>query len=146
MAAKKKSKRSSHPKSRARKTTARRSAKKRTSRVTRKKKPAKRKSVARRAKRTAPVTARPSKVMDLSAAPRCRSRIPVEVEYGGRRQNGAIVDFSASGARIQGVHLDLAPGTTIAIRYSPNTSPVTAEFVRVTEDGFAAKILIPKPD
>jgi hypothetical protein len=146
MAAKKKSKRSSHGKPRARKTTTRRSAKKRVSRVTRKKKPAKRKSLARRPLRAAPVAARPAKVLDLGAAPRCRSRIPVEVEYGGRRQNGAIVDFSASGARISGVHLDLPPGTALAIRYSPNTSPVTAHFVRVTEDGFAAKIVIPRAD
>lgn len=138
MAMRKKSKRSSHSKSRARKTT-KRAAAKRVARVTRKKRPA-RKATKRSVKRAAPVAPRPAKVVDLTAAPRCRSRIPIEVEYGGRREHGAIVDFSASGARIVGVRLALEPGTLIAIRYSPNTSPVTAEFVRVTEDGFAAKI------
>ena len=78
----------------------------------------------------------------MTAAPRCRSRIPVEIEAGGRRERGAIADMSASGARIVGVRLDLPPGTPIAIRYGSATAPIllAAEMVRATADGFAVKI------
>ena len=98
-------------------------------------------------KRTAPrkrVAAKPgrSKVIDTTAAPRCRSRIPVEIEVGDRREHGAIADMSASGARIVGVRLDLPPGTPVAIRYGSATAPIllAAEMVRPTADGFAVKI------
>lgn len=80
---------------------------------------------------------------DTMAAPRCRSRIPVEIEAAGRREQGAIADMSASGARIVGVRLDLPPGTPVAIRYGSGTAPIllSAELVRPTPDGFAVKIL-----
>src|SRR5262245_15706866 len=79
---------------------------------------------------------------DTTAAPRCRSRIPVEIEAGGRREHGAIVDMSASGARIVGVQLDLPPGTPVGIRYGSGTAPIllSTELVRPTPDGFAVKI------
>lgn len=93
-------------------------------------------------KRPAPAKRKGAKVIDTTAAPRCRSRIPVEIEAGGRRERGAIADMSASGARIVGVQLDLPPGTPIAIRYGSATAPIllTAEMVRATADGFAVKI------
>ena len=93
-------------------------------------------------KRAAPVKRKGGKVMDLTAAPRCRSRIPVEVEVGGRRQRGAIADMSASGARIVGIQLNLPPGTPVAIRYGSATAPIllAAEMVRATADGFAVRI------
>ncbi|HTO56075.1 MAG TPA: PilZ domain-containing protein [Myxococcota bacterium] len=85
----------------------------------------------------------PFKFLDLDAAPRCRSRIPVEIEIAGRRESGAIADMSASGARIVGVKLDMPAGTPLQIRYASGTSPVllSAELVRLTDDGFAVKIL-----
>ena len=83
-----------------------------------------------------------AKKIDMTAAPRCRSRIPVEIEAGGRRERGAIADMSASGARIVGVQLDLPPGTPVAIRYGSATAPIllATELVRSTADGFAVKI------
>jgi hypothetical protein len=83
------------------------------------------------------------KVVDTTAAPRCRSRIPVEIEAGGRRERGAIADMSASGARIVGVQLDLPPGTPVSIRYGSATAPIllNTEMVRATADGFAVKML-----
>jgi hypothetical protein len=84
-----------------------------------------------------------AKTVDMTAAPRCRSRIPVEIEAGGRRERGAIADMSASGARIVGVRLDLPPGTPISIRYGSATAPIllSTEMVRATADGFAVKML-----
>jgi PilZ domain-containing protein len=84
-----------------------------------------------------------AKKIDTTAAPRCRSRIPVEIEAGGRRERGAIADMSASGARIVGVQLDLPPGTPISIRYGSATAPIllSTEMVRATADGFAVKML-----
>jgi hypothetical protein len=83
-----------------------------------------------------------AKKIDTDAAPRCRSRIPVEIEAGGRRERGAIADMSASGARIVGVRLDLPPGTPVSIRYGSATAPIllATELVRATADGFAVKI------
>ena len=83
-----------------------------------------------------------TKVIDSTAAPRCRSRIPVEIEAAGRREHGAIADMSASGARIVGCQLDLPPGTPVAIRYGSATAPIllATELVRATADGFAVKI------
>ena len=124
------------------KTTARRKAARKTSRRTRvAKKPR------RRAKHAAiplpPPAPKPVKIIDTDAAPRCRSRIPVEIDVHGRRERGAIADMSASGARIVGVKLDLPPGTPLQIRYASGTAPmlIAAEIVRRTEDGFAVKIL-----
>lgn len=88
-----------------------------------------------------PVLSAPLKYTDDMSAPRNRSRIPVEIEIGGRRERGAIVDMSSSGARIVGVRIDLPPGTPLQIHYSSNMTPVLAEVVRVTDDGFAAKFL-----
>jgi hypothetical protein len=83
------------------------------------------------------------KFIDVDAAPRCRSRIPVEIDVHGRRERGAIADMSASGARIVGVQLDLPVGTPLSIRYASGTAPIllAAEVVRRTDDGFAVKIL-----
>jgi hypothetical protein len=123
----------------ARKVTTRREARKTVKRTSRKR-------VARR--RSAPqvvsaMSAEPQKFIDDSAAPRCRSRIPVEIEIAGRLERGAIADMSASGARIVGVPLDLPPGTPLQIRYASGSSPMllAAELVRCTADGFAVKIL-----
>ncbi|MFI5317839.1 MAG: PilZ domain-containing protein [Myxococcota bacterium] len=93
--------------------------------------------------RLAAEPAEPLKFIDVSAAPRCRSRIPVEIEIAGRRERGAIADMSASGARIVGIRLDLPPGTPLQIHYASGSAPVllAAEIVRVTADGFAVKIL-----
>lgn len=88
-----------------------------------------------------PVLAPMIKPIDESSAPRCRSRIPVEIDIAGRRERGAIVDMSSSGARIVGVQMDLPPGTPLQLRYSASMTPVSAEFVRATDDGFAVKIL-----
>ena len=107
------------------------------------KRPELRKAKRPAARRAAPKKRAPAKkAFDPSAAPRCRSRIPVEVEAGGRRERGAIADMSASGARIVGVQLDLPPGTPVAIRYGSATAPIllAAEMVRSTPDGFAVKI------
>jgi len=86
--------------------------------------------------------AKPTKKIDDSAAPRCRSRIPVEIDIAGRRERGAIADMSASGARIVGVRTDLPPGTPLEFRYASVSAPVllSAEIVRLTEDGFAVRI------
>jgi len=97
-------------------------------------------------KRPAPAKPKPgkakAKVIDMTAAPRCRSRIPVEIEVGGRRERGAIADMSASGARIVGIQLKLPRGTPLAIRYGSATAPIllAATMVRATADGFAVKI------
>ena len=100
-----------------------------------------RKRVAPRAKARS-AAAEPVSYFDDSAAPRCRSRIPVEIEIAGRRERGAIADMSASGARIVGVRTDLPPGTPLEIRYASVSAPVllSAEIVRLTEDGFAVRI------
>jgi hypothetical protein len=105
-----------------------------------------RKRVARKRRAPAPAAPRPAPAIlfvDDGAAPRCRSRIPVEIEVGGRLERGAIADMSASGARIVGVPLDLPPGTPLRIRYASGSSPMllAAELVRRTADGFAVKIL-----
>jgi hypothetical protein len=125
------------------KTTARRKAARKTSRKTRAKttRQAARKSLP--AIPLSPPPAKPIKFLDLEAAPRCRSRIPVEIDVHGRRERGAIADMSASGARIVGVQLDLPPGTPLQIRYASGTAPMllAAEVVRRTDDGFAVKIL-----
>jgi len=103
------------------------------------KRPEIRKATRRAAPKKGPAA---KKAFDLDAAPRCRSRIPVEVEANGRREHGAIADMSASGARIVGIKLDLPPGTPVAIRYGSATAPIllAAEMVRTTADGFAVKI------
>ncbi|HTO09881.1 MAG TPA: PilZ domain-containing protein [Myxococcota bacterium] len=121
------------------KTTARRKAARKSSRKTR----AKAKTVAHPAIPLPPPRPKIIKFMDLEAAPRCRSRIPVEIDVHGRRERGAIADMSASGARIVGVQLDLPAGTPLQIRYASGTAPIllAAEVVRRTADGFAVKIL-----
>ncbi len=87
---------------------------------------------------------RAPKAYDPAAAPRCRSRILVEVHVAGRVERAAIADVSASGARIVGPRLDLAPGTKLEIHYEAvggaAPRPLRAEFVRGTEDGFAISI------
>ncbi|MBM4337735.1 MAG: PilZ domain-containing protein [Deltaproteobacteria bacterium] len=79
------------------------------------------------------------------AAPRCRSRILVEILVAGRVERGAIADVSPSGARIVGPVLSLAPGTPVEVRYLAAKGiapkPLRGEFVRTTEDGFAIRIL-----
>jgi PilZ domain-containing protein len=111
-------------------------------RATTKRAAAKRAGKPRTTRRAAPAP-KPVKFIDDSAAPRCRSRIPVEIDIAGRREHGAIADMSASGARIVGVQVDLPPGTPLEIRYASVSAPVllSAEIVRLTEDGFAVKIL-----
>ena len=88
---------------------------------------------------------RRAKRFDSEAAPRNRSRIPVEVHVAGRIERAAIADLSPSGARIVGPMLALEPGTPLEIRYKAVAGvapkPVHAEFVRATEDGFAVRIL-----
>jgi hypothetical protein len=118
---------------------------KRPARKTRKarKAPQARKATRKTAKRpTRKRVAKPAQHVDDAAAPRCRSRIPVEIEIAGRRERGAIADMSASGARIVGVRTDLPPGTPLEIRYASVSAPVllSAEIVRLTEDGFAVRI------
>lgn len=87
----------------------------------------------------------PSDVDSLRAAPRCRSRILVEIRVAGRIESGAIADVSPGGARIVGPRLALEPGTPVEIRYlaakGAAPKPVRGEFVRATEDGFAIRIL-----
>jgi len=89
----------------------------------------------------APAIAQPMKPFDATAAPRCRSRIPIEIEVAGRRERGAIVDLSSTGARIVGIAVNLPPGTPLRIRYASGVAPVSAEVVRATGDGFAVRIL-----
>jgi len=86
-----------------------------------------------------------AKVFDPLAAPRCRSRIPVEVHVAGRVEHAAIADLSPTGARIVGPALALEPGTRLEIRYAAvkgvSPRPLRAEFVRATDDGFAIRIV-----
>ncbi|HXX47345.1 MAG TPA: PilZ domain-containing protein [Myxococcota bacterium] len=132
MATRKKAKRAARKTRKARKAP---KSRKTTARATRKR-------VARRAKARPAVAIDSVLHFDDTAAPRCRSRIPVEIDIAGRRERGAIADMSASGARIVGVHTDLPPGTPLEIRYASVSAPVllSAEIVRVTEDGFAVRI------
>ena len=88
-----------------------------------------------------PVLVPPMKIFDESAAPRCRSRIPIEIQVGGRLECGAIVDMSSTGARIVGIALDLPPGTPLQIRYPSGSVLAAAEVVRATPDGFAVRLL-----
>lgn len=85
------------------------------------------------------------KVFDPSSAPRCRSRILVEVHFEGRVERAAIADVSASGARIVGPRLELPLGTPLDIHYAAvggaAPKPLQAEFVRATDDGFAIAIV-----
>src|SRR5262249_24113069 len=123
------------------KTPVRRKAARKSSRKTRAAKtPARRKDAAIP---LPPPAAKAVDFLDSTAAPRCRSRIPVEIDVHGRRERGAIADMSASGARIVGVRLNLPPGTPLQIRYASGAAPVllAAEIVRQTADGFAVKIL-----
>ena len=84
-------------------------------------------------------------VFDSEAAPRCRSRIPVEVHVAGRIERAAIADLSASGARLVGAPLAVPRGTPLEIRYKAFAGsaprPLRAEYIRATEDGFAVRIL-----
>jgi len=132
MATRKKAKRPARKTRKARKAP---KARKSTRRATRKR-------VARGAKAGPAAAADSGMRFDDTAAPRCRSRIPVEIDIAGRRERGAIADMSASGARIVGVHTDLPPGTPLEIRYASVSAPVllSAEIVRLTEDGFAVRI------
>jgi hypothetical protein len=122
-----------------RRTVAARKTTKRTAAATRRSRPE-----IRNSKRPTARRAPPARVFE-PAAPRCRSRIPVEVECQGRIEHAAIADMSASGARLVGPRLDFPVGTPLAIRYPTSggvTAPVIlAEFVRTTEDGFAVQIL-----
>ena len=95
--------------------------------------------------------ARPKqKVLASDAAPRCRSRIPVEVHVDGRIERAAIADLSASGARLVGAALRVARGTPLEIRYRAFAGsaprPLHAEYIRATDDGFAVRILPGKSD
>jgi len=96
-------------------------------------------------RRARPAPRAKTKAFDPDAAPRCRSRIPVEVHVEGRVQRAAIADLSASGARLVGAALDVARGTPLEIRYRAFAGaaprPLRAEYVRATEDGFAVRIL-----
>jgi hypothetical protein len=149
MAVKKKSKRPARKGTKRARKPAKRTARKRTARPVRKRgarKATARKSATRKSVAQMSVTHHESldmggKVIDLTAAPRCRSRIPVEVEFAGRVERAAIVDMSSSGARLEGPRLELEPGTPLQIRYPSTSVAMDAEFVRVTENGFAAKIL-----
>jgi hypothetical protein len=104
-------------------------------------KPAAKKRAVRKAAAKKPAT----KVFDSDAAPRCRSRIPVEVHVGGRIERATIADLSASGARLVGAPLEVARGTPLEIRYrafaGSAPKPLRAEYIRATEDGFAVRIL-----
>ncbi len=87
----------------------------------------------------------PAEVASTRAAPRCRSRILVDVHVAGRIERAAIADVSPSGARIVGPVLRLEPGTPVEIHYAAAKGvapkPLRGEFVRTTEDGFAIRIL-----
>ena len=141
MATRKKARGTARKAKRAPKTTARRKAVRKTSKKTRVAKKSSRRKHSAIA--LPPPAAKPIKFIDTDAAPRCRSRIPVEIDVQGRRERGAIADMSASGARIVGMKLDLPPGTPLQIRYGSGTAPMllAAEIVRQTDDGFAVKIL-----
>jgi hypothetical protein len=96
-----------------------------------------------RAKRAPPAKAKPAKkVFESDAAPRCRSRILVEVHVAGRVESAAITDLSASGARLVGAPLRVARGTPLEIRYRAFAGaaprPLRAEYIRATDDGFGA--------
>jgi hypothetical protein len=90
-------------------------------------------------------TAAKAKSFDSDAAPRCRSRIPVEVHVAGRVEAATIADLSASGARLVGTPLRVARGTPLEIRYrafaGSAPKPLRAEYIRATDDGFAVRIL-----
>jgi hypothetical protein len=147
MAVRKKSKRPSRKATRrarpSRKVTPRRKARKAVKRTARKRvRPALRKAKMRKVVSGVPVPALApaTKYFDDFAAPRCRSRILVEIEVAGRTERGAIVDMSSTGARIVGISKDLAPGTPLQIRYPSGIALLAAEIVRATEDGFAVRI------
>ena len=140
MATRKKSKRTTGRAKAARKTTrrARKTATRRKSAARRKpRKAAKRKTTAQVSRKRGTVRgkampaaqkampAQPVKMFDVDAAPRCRSRIPVEIDIDGRIERGAIADMSASGVRIVGPQVTLPAGKLVQIRFGAGDGSTT---------------------
>jgi hypothetical protein len=76
-------------------------------------------------------------------------RIPVVMRVGATQTEGAIVDISDSGARVECPPLRLAPGTALALelRWFKGGEPVSmlAKFVRDTPAGGAVRFADPDP-
>jgi PilZ domain-containing protein len=82
-------------------------------------------------------------------APRYIVRIPVVVRVGTTECDGALVDISDSGVRIECKPLRLGPGTSVSLemRWFKTTEPISmlAKFVRDTPAGCALRFADPDP-
>ena len=78
-------------------------------------------------------------------APRYIVRIPVRLRVGSSELDGAIVDLSDSGARVECKVPRLAPGTSLALELrwfeSSERVGLLAKFVRETPAGCAIRIM-----
>ena len=82
-------------------------------------------------------------------APRYIVRIPVVVRVGTSECDGALVDISDSGVRVECKSLRLAPGTSVSLemRWLKTSEPIgmLAKFVRDTPAGCALRFADPDP-
>lgn len=82
-------------------------------------------------------------------APRYIVRIPVLMRVGSTELDGAIVDVSDSGARLECRPPRLAPGTSVALELrwfsGPDRVGLLAKFVRETPAGCALRFVDPDP-
>jgi len=82
-------------------------------------------------------------------APRYIVRIPVLLRVGTTQLEGAIVDVSDSGARVECKSMQLAPGSSVAVELrwlkAPDSIAMLAKFVRETPAGCALRFVDPDP-
>jgi len=82
-------------------------------------------------------------------APRYIVRIPVVLRMGTSETDGAIVDVSDSGVRVECKSTRLAPGTSVSLelRWLKTADPIAmlAKFVRETPAGCALRFVDPDP-
>lgn len=82
-------------------------------------------------------------------APRYIVRIPVRLRIGSTELDGAIVDLSDSGARVECKMPRLAPGTSLALELrwfqASERVGLLAKFVRETPAGCAIRFVDPDP-
>ena len=82
-------------------------------------------------------------------APRYIVRIPVVLRMGTSETEGAIVDVSDSGVRVECKSTRLAPGTSVSLelRWLKTADPIAmlAKFVRETPAGCALRFVDPDP-
>jgi hypothetical protein len=82
-------------------------------------------------------------------APRYIVRIPVVLRVGTSEIDGAIVDVSDSGARVECKSFRVAPGSSVSLelRWLKTSDPIgmLAKFVRETPAGCALRFVDPDP-